>query len=109
METNNRLASILSLASRAQKVVSGEESVEKALQSGLCQLIIISGEASGNTKKKFTNKCHYYNTDIRTCGSTEELSRAIGKRARVVVAINDIGFARLLKDCLDDDGGENVN
>lgn len=97
---NKRALSLLSLASRAGKTASGGDSVEKALQSGECELIIITNEASDNTKKKFINKCHYYETEVIMCGTVDELSKAIGRHARVVVAINDAGFAKLLRECL---------
>ena len=100
MTLNRRAASLLSLASRAGKIVSGEESVEKSLQSGACELIIISSEASANTKKKFVNKCHFYGKDAVECGTVEDISTAIGKRARVVVSVNDAGFAKMLRECI---------
>jgi len=100
MTLNKRATSLLSLASRAGKVTSGGDSVEKALQSGVCELIIISSEASENTKKKFINKCHYYEVETIVCGTVEEISKAIGRNERTVAAINDTGFAKLLKECL---------
>jgi ribosomal protein L7Ae-like RNA K-turn-binding protein len=95
-----RAASILSLASRAGKIASGGESVEKALQSGACELIIVSDEASTNTKKKFVNKCYYYGKDVVCCGSISAISKAIGRNERAVVSVNDAGFAKLLKECV---------
>ena len=100
MMLNKRAESILSLASRAGKLTSGGESVEKSLQSGDCELIIMSTEASENTVKKFINKCHYYGKDVITCGTTDQISKTIGRNARVVVSVNDAGFAKLLRECL---------
>jgi len=100
MTLNKRAASLLSLASRAGKVASGGDSVEKALQSGECELIIIASEASENTKKKFINKCHYYEVEVILCGTAEEIGKAIGRHTRMVAAINDLGFAKLLRECL---------
>ena len=100
MTFNKRAASLLSLASRAGKISSGEESVEKALQSGACELIIISDEASENTRRKFVNKCHYYGKEAIVCGTVEDISTAIGRRTRVAVSVNDAGFANLLRQCL---------
>ena len=102
MRLSKRAASLLSLASRAGKIASGEESVEKSLQSGTCELIIISSEASHNTKRKFENKCYFYGKETVVCGSVEEISMAIGKKTRVVVSVNDLGFAKLLKKCFEE-------
>ncbi|MCL2617094.1 MAG: ribosomal L7Ae/L30e/S12e/Gadd45 family protein [Defluviitaleaceae bacterium] len=100
MTFNKRAASILSLASRAGKIASGGDGAEKSLQSGASQLIIISSEASANTKKKFVNKCHYYGIEAVICGTTEGISKAVGRQARMVVSVEDAGFAKLLKECM---------
>ena len=107
MVLSKRAVSILSLASRAGKIVSGEESVEKSLQSGACELIIISSEASSNTKKKFINKCHFYGKDSVVCGTVEDISAAVGKSLRVVVSVNDAGFAKLIKECVQEPSAGN--
>ena len=104
MTLSKRAASLLSLASRAGKIASGGDSVEKSLQSGACELIIISSEASANTKKKFVNKCHYYGKEAAVCGTVDEISKAIGRHARVVVSVNDAGFAKLLQECVLESG-----
>ena len=110
MTLNKRAASLLSLASRAGKVTSGGDSVEKSLQSGVCELIIISSEASENTKKKFINKCHYYEVETIICGTVKDISKAIGRNERTVVSINDAGFAKLLRECLQQtDPADKVN
>ncbi|MCL2618772.1 MAG: ribosomal L7Ae/L30e/S12e/Gadd45 family protein [Defluviitaleaceae bacterium] len=109
MKLSKRAASLLSLASRAGKVSSGEESIEKALQSGTCQLIIISEEASGNTRKKFVNKCHYYGKEAIVCGTVECISTAIGRHTRVAVAVNDKGFAKLLRECIHAETGATMD
>ena len=48
--------SYLGLATRAGKVQSGEFSTEKSVKSGKAALVLVAGDASDNTKKKFTNK-----------------------------------------------------
>ena len=50
---NDRILSLLSLATKAGKTVGGEMLVEKAVKEGKASLVIISSEASGNTRKKF--------------------------------------------------------
>ena len=102
MTLSGRAASLLSLASRAGKIASGEGSAEKSLQSGACELIIVSSEASANTKKKFVNKCHFYGKQVVVSGTAEDLGTAVGKGARVVVSVNDAGFAKLLKECVNE-------
>ena len=55
MVNSKKLLSLLGLAKRARKVVSGEFSTEKSVKSGRSQMVIVSEEASDNTKKMFTN------------------------------------------------------
>ena len=52
----NRILSLVSLATKAGKTVSGEFCTEKEVKSGRAALVIVAGDASDNTKKKFRNK-----------------------------------------------------
>ena len=57
MVDKKKLLNMIGLATRARKVVSGEFSTEKSVKSGRSHLVIVSEEASDNTKKMFTNMC----------------------------------------------------
>ena len=48
----NKVLSLVGLATKAGRTVSGEFSTEKAVKSGQAGLVIVSEEASDNTKKK---------------------------------------------------------
>ena len=96
----NRWMSLLGLATRARKIISGEELVIKEVRSGKAKLVILSNDASQNTYKKVTDKCKYYNVPVRFVESRYELGHAIGKDARVVVALSDEGFAKKLSEML---------
>lgn len=95
---NNKILSLISLATRAGKVVSGEFSVEKAIKEGKAQLAIIAEDASEHTKKKFHNMCTYYKVPLYELATKEELGHFTGKEMRATVAITDIGFANTIKD-----------
>ena len=88
-----KTASLLSLCMKARKLAVGEQACEKALRSGDARLVLIAEDASEGTKKKFVNKAFYYNVPVVFCGSRDEISKAIGKENRVVVAVTDSGFA----------------
>ena len=49
----------LGLAMKAGDVVSGEFMTEKAIREGIAKLVIVAEDASGNTKKKFADSCHF--------------------------------------------------
>ena len=57
---NNRVLSLIGLATKAGKTVSGEFSTEKSVKTGKGLLVIVAEDASENTKKKFRNICSFY-------------------------------------------------
>lgn len=67
---NDPVLSMLGIAAKSGNVVSGEFSTEKAVKTGHAYLVIVSAEASGNTKKSFCNMtdftmCHATVTEVR--------------------------------------------
>ncbi|MCM3569061.1 YlxQ family RNA-binding protein [Neobacillus mesonae] len=99
--TENQWFSLLGLANRARKVISGEELSIKEIRSGKAKLILLSKDASQNTAKKITDKCNSYMVPLKMVENRHLLGRAIGKEARVVVAVLDDGFAKKLVSLLD--------
>ena len=85
--------SMVGLAKRAGKLVSGEFAVSKGIRAGQVRLAILAEDASENTKKKFTNMCESYNTELIVVGNISLLGRALGKEKRAVLGITDEGFA----------------
>ena len=73
MTQRDRVLSMLGMAARAGKIESGEFSTEKAVKSGRGRLVIVAEDASGNTKKMFTNMCKYYEVPLVVFGTKEEL------------------------------------
>ncbi len=96
-QENNKFLSLLGLCQRAGKLVSGELPCEKAIKSGKVKLLIISEDASDNTKKKFSNTALQNNVEFICTENKESIGRAIGKDLRSTAAIVDEGFARQLK------------
>ena len=64
MDNRQKILNLIGLATKAGKTASGEFSTEKAVKSGKAHLVIVSEEASDNTKKMFTNMCTYYKVPI---------------------------------------------
>ena len=75
---------MLGLAQRAGKLISGEELVIKAVQSGQARLVFLANDAGSNVTKKTTDKCNYYNIEVSTVFNALELSMAIGKPRKTV-------------------------
>ena len=93
--------SLLGLANRARKLISGEELVVKEIRSGKAKLVLLAEDASKNTEKKISDKCAYYQIPLKRVENRSLLGQAIGKEARVVVAVLDEGFAQKLRTLLD--------
>ena len=85
--------SLLGLAAKAGRVVSGEFATEKAVKAGKARLVLVAGDASDNSKKKFSDMCAYYKVPIYLVGTKEELGSAIGKEYRASLALTDENFA----------------
>ena len=102
MKRDNVL-SLMGIAKKAGKIASGEFQTEQAVKSGRACLVILSAEASDNTKKKFLNMCAFYEVPAYTYGTKEELGAAIGCEYRACAAVLDQGLAlsieKKLKAC----------
>ena len=101
----NKILSLVGLATKAGKTASGEFSTEKSVKSGRAYLVIVSEEASENTKKKFRNMCTYYEVPYFEFGSKEELGHATGREMRASLAVQDAGFSEAMKKQLCMNGG----
>ena len=105
MENRQKVLNMIGLATKAGKTVSGEFSTEKAVKTGKAWLVIVSEEASDNTRKMFTNMCTYYKVPIYFFGKKSELGHAMGKEMRASLAITDEGFAKTLVKQMNVNGG----
>ena len=102
---NDKILSLLGLAARGRNLVSGEFSTEKAVKQGKAAVVIVSCEASDNTRKMFTNMCTYYKVPICYFGNKDELGHAMGKEMRASLAIVDEGLAKAIVKQMNTIGG----
>lgn len=105
MTGRNKIFGLLGLAVRAGKIQSGEFSTEKSVKSGRACLVLVSEEASENTRKMFRNMCTYYEVPYYEFGSKEELGHATGKEMRASLAVTDPGFSEAIRKQLCMNGG----
>ncbi|MFC0229896.1 YlxQ family RNA-binding protein [Bhargavaea ullalensis] len=98
--SRQKVFNLIGLAARARKITTGEELVLGAIRNGSARVVVLSNDASANTADKMKNKCSHYGIPLHEFGSRCELGHAIGKEARVVVAITDSGFAKKLSSLL---------
>ena len=89
--------SLLGLAMRAGRLVTGEELTIKDIQKNKSAFVFIAADASDNTRKKITDKCTYYEVPWNDELFEAEISQAIGRK-RMIVGVNDQGFAKKFKE-----------
>ena len=99
--TGNKVLSLIGLATKAGKTASGEFLTEREVKSGKAALVIVAGDASENTKKKFQNMCDYYKVPIYFYEDKDTLGHAMGKQFRASLAVLDEGFAKGIRKHLD--------
>lgn len=90
---NNKIFSMLGLATRSRNIVSGEFMTEKSVKSHQAVLVLVATDASDNTKKMFRNMCDFYEVPYYEYGTKEELGHCMGKGIRSSLAVIDQGFA----------------
>ncbi|MEH2930306.1 ribosomal L7Ae/L30e/S12e/Gadd45 family protein [Candidatus Ventrimonas sp. KK005] len=105
LDNRQKVINLIGLATKAGKTVSGEFSTEKAVKSKKAYLVMVSKEASDNTKKMFTNMCTYYKVPICYFGKKDELGHAMGKEMRASLAVVDKSFAEAIVKQMNTIGG----
>ena len=98
---NDKILSMIGLATKAGKIVSGEFSTEQSVKSAPALMVITSSDASDHTKNKFTNMCSFYIEPLYFYGTRESLGRAAGKEFRVSLALQDEGFSKAIQKLID--------
>jgi len=101
-----RIYSFLGIATKAGKLLSGDGACERALKTGKACLVIVSEDASDNTKKKFSDKCGSRKVELRLFGEKQMLGKYTGKDERTVIAITERGLAGHLREMIDNRGKE---
>lgn len=99
----DKIISMIGMATKAGKTVSGEFMTEKAVKEGSACLVITAEDASENTRKLFYNMCTFYHVPFCVYGTKETLGHGMGKEMRASLAVLDNGFCaaivKRLKEC----------
>jgi ribosomal protein L7Ae-like RNA K-turn-binding protein len=99
----SKIYSMLGLASKAGKLVSGEDAVRNSIRQGKVKLLIISEDAADNTKKRFLNASEFYKIPTVIWGNKEQLGFSIGKSDRSVIGIHDDNFKKSVLSLMETD------
>lgn len=106
---NDKVLSMVSLATKAGKTASGEFMTESKVKEGRAFLVILATDSSANTKKNFHDMCKFYHVPIAEYGTKESLGHAMGKEIRASMVILDEGFADSIIKKIKDSGNAEVN
>ncbi len=101
MINDNKVYSMLGIANKAKKLVSGEDAVRNSIRQNKIMLVMISTDASENTKKRFNNSADYYKVPCLLWGEKHLLGKCIGKSERSVIGITDINFCNNITKLID--------
>ncbi len=87
---------------RSGRLKSGELAVEQAMGKKQARLVILDQQASQATAERYENRCAQLGLRLLRM---EDLGRCIGKPSRMVAAVIDDGFAKMICRVLDEDAG----
>ncbi|MCL2696247.1 MAG: ribosomal L7Ae/L30e/S12e/Gadd45 family protein [Clostridiales bacterium] len=95
-----RLHNAIGLCQKAGKCVSGATAVELALKGGKALLVLLEDRASVQTIDGYRAMC-----ETRQIGFhlVETVGEAIGKPSRIVMAITDRNFQKMIEDAMASD------
>ncbi len=96
----DKVIAMLGIAAKAGGIVSGEFSTEKAVKEGSAYLVIVAGDASENTRKRFADMASFRGIPMYRYGDRELLGHSIGKEFRASLAVTNEGLARSIEDRL---------
>lgn len=77
-------------------MVLGFDSTCAAMEKGRIRLVIMAGDTAVNTRKKMEKNCRRHNVPFYYLANREELGRAIGKKAQVVLGLPTHGLTGLI-------------
>ena len=97
---NDRFLNFLGICKRAGKLLSGAETVTKAVNEGKAQIVLFAADVSENSLMAVIKAARIKDVPIRRIPqSKEELSFALGKHCGIVCT-TDSGFAKKISELI---------
>lgn len=109
MMNEQKIMNLLSMAQRAGRVVSGDFAVTKAVQEKKAHLLLVAGDASAETCKRYEQMAVKAKIKIFRLWDRERLGHCIGKDFRAAAALTDAGFANAIARFCSTDGETGVD
>lgn len=92
---NNKVLGLLGISTKAGKVMSGTDMVLDGIKRRKVKLVIVAEDAAERTLRNMKFACDKY-VDVVVFGKIDEISKAIGKQNRAVIAITDKNLAEAI-------------
>ncbi len=93
--SNDRLRTALGFCAKAGKCISGDFAAERAVKDRRAMLVALDSGVSAATRERYEGLCERAGIP---CVYVEELGKAIGKENRMIAAVKDAGFARMIDE-----------
>ncbi|KAJ51566.1 ribosomal protein L7Ae-like RNA K-turn-binding protein [Clostridium tetanomorphum] len=98
----NKFISFLGIVKKAGKCIEGYNKCEEALRKDKCYLVIVSKEASQNTKEKFSRMALNRNIPVISECNGEDLCQILGRDRINIVGVSDMSMAEKLLELWED-------
>lgn len=106
MIIKNKIYGYLGLCMKAGKLAFGTEAVIESLEKRKAKMVLMAKDCSERTQKKLQEITKQYQVPFFMIGTTEEISKAIGKSNKAVISIKDGNIAKEIKNIID--GGDTI-
>ncbi len=90
------LSGPLGMCVKAGACSFGFENTLKMLKKRKSFLVLVSDEASENSKKRIYDKCKFYNTEIKVVDITQAIMKLKLNYNIKIISVNDINFKKLI-------------
>ncbi|MHB1420200.1 MAG: L7Ae/L30e/S12e/Gadd45 family ribosomal protein [Bacillota bacterium] len=98
-----RVGSLLGLAQKAGKIISGDAAVRRAITKNKVQLVIMAVDIASKTQDIIRDNCSSKSVPIISIGTKDELGQVLGKAPRAVVAVLEKRFASQILAAMGDE------
>lgn len=104
MTNKERVLGLIGLCRRAGKITFGTQSCEEAIERKKVKLVLVAEDAVDRTKQNFKYQCERKQIPIRSFGTIEEISKAIGQNNKAIIGIKEKNLANQIMKLID--GGD---
>ena len=96
-----KLYSMLGIGKKAGFLVLGETACIHNIKKEKSNLVILSEDASDNTKDRIISLCKNHDTRYYIIGEKKKIGYALGKDLLSIISVTDLKFANAIVDIID--------